>query len=252
MSGDQILGVVKAKNTLKEQVLSIRPVSGWYNVVFGPCFIRARESLRFDWSADRSVSVFILNQADWNNWAKIGTPPSYRTRKTAQEGYVQYTTKYSDNFYVVVCHWQSFIIYKYTIKRLWQETACNVKVLVKNPQGKSITTISITQREVEKHFDFVAEKSGVYRVILKNVGQSTTVYIRLEEYLTPLTREIAGVSKNLKLAEQEYINKFVEVIEKNAKSLFIIPLELIYAIVFISIIAIVSFIILIRKNCWAQ
>ena len=248
MCGDQILGVVKAKNTLKEQVLSIQPVSGWYNVVFGPCLIRARESLRFEWSADRSISAFILNQADWNNWAKLGTPPSYRTRKTAQEGYVQYTTKYSDNFYVVVCHWQSFVIYTYTIKRLWQETACNVKVLVNNPEGKSITTVSITRREVEKRFDFVAEKSGVYKVILKNVGQSATIYIRLEEYSTPLSPEIAGVSKNLKLAEQEYINKFVEVIEKNAKALFIIPLESIYAILLTSIIAIVSVIILIRRK----
>jgi len=43
MCGDQILGVVKAKNTLKEQVLSVQPISGWYNVGFGPCLIRAGE-----------------------------------------------------------------------------------------------------------------------------------------------------------------------------------------------------------------
>ena len=246
VNGDKILGVIKAKNTLKEQVLNIQAISGWYNVRFGPCYIGAGETLRFEWEADRPVSIYILNQADRSNWFGIGAPSSYRCKKTAQAGFLEYTTKHADNFYVVVCHWQSFVIYKYTIKRLWQETACNIKVLVSNPQGRSMTTVSITQREVEKHFNFTAEESGVYKVVLKNIGESTPIYMRIEEYSTPLSLELAGISEDLVIAEQEYINRIAEVIGNNAEgsdtliwppllniTLALIPVVVLFAVVFV-------------------
>jgi hypothetical protein len=218
LSGDHILGVAKARDAWKEQILNVQPVSGWYNIRFGPCSIGAGETIRFEWAADRSVSVYILNQADWSNWVGIGTPPSRRNEKMAQEGFLEYTAKYSDNFYVVVCHWQSFVIYTYTIKRVWQETGCNIQVSISDPQGISITSIFITQREVEKRFDFTAAKSGVYKVVLKNVGEFAPIYVRLEEFSTSLSPEIAGISENLALAEQEYVDKIARSVEENTGS----------------------------------
>ena len=221
VSGDYILGVAKVRNAWKEQILNVQPVSGWYNIRFGPCYIGAGETLRFEWTADRSVDVYILNEADLRNLGIIAgqPPPSSRASITAtQTGYIQYTTPYSDNFYIYIRHWQIFVIYSWTIKRQWQETSCNIQVSVSDPQGVAILSDFIAKREVEKRFDFAAERNGVYKVVLKNVGESAPIYVRLEEYSTPLSPEIAGISESLVLAEQDYVNKIAKSLESTGSN----------------------------------
>jgi hypothetical protein len=218
-NGDRILGVAKVRNAWKEQILSVQPVSGWYNVRFGPCFIGAGETLRFEWSADRSVKVYILNEADLRNLGIISgqPPPSFRAEKTAQTGFIQYTNAYPDNFYIYIIPaspLQTFVVYTWTVKRMWQETNCNVQVSVSDPHGASIISVSIVQREVEKRFDFTAEENGIYKVVLRNLGESAPIYVRLEEFSTPLGPEIAGISEKLALAEQEYLDEIAKLIEE--------------------------------------
>jgi len=48
---------------------------------------------------------------------------------------------------------------------------------------------------------------------VKNVGESAPIYVRLVEFSTPLTPELAGISESLTLAEQEYVDKVVKSLE---------------------------------------
>jgi hypothetical protein len=219
ISGDRILGVAKIRNALKERILQSVQRFDQTRGYDGPFYIGAGEKIRVEWTADRQISVYIMNERDFNNWVTtwvlIG---NYRVTKTAQQGFVEYPALYSDRFYVVLYGPGGIItahIYSWTIKHIWQETKCNVQVSISDPQDASITFVSITQREVEKRFNFTAERNGVYKVVLKNVGESAPIYIRLEEYSTPLSPELAGISENLALAEQEYVDKIAKTIGKN-------------------------------------
>ncbi len=169
------------------------------------------------------------------------------------DGSIEYIVTHDDSYYVVL--WLYPLgnmasaptrIYDWKVTRKWQETSCNIQVSVNNPQGKSITTVSITQGEVERRFDFAAEKSGVYKVVLKNIGESAFIYMRLEEYSTPLSLELAGVSEDLVVAEQEYINRIAEVIGNDAEgsntliwqpllniTLTLIPVVILFVVVFV-------------------
>lgn len=223
VEGDRIIGIAKAINAWETQILEhIQRMDR--NVGYsGPFYVRAGEKIKVEWSADRAFSVYILTENQFKSWTASGVvvtaPGSYCAINTATEGTVEYLTKYSDNFYAVLWlyplgYWDTPArVYDWKISKIWQETSSNIKVSVNDPQGELVISISIVQREVEKRFDFTAEKNGIYKVILKNMGESTPIYVRLEEYSTPLSSEIAGISESLVLAEQEYIEMIAKSIE---------------------------------------
>lgn len=248
INGDKILGVVKAKNAWKEQV--IEHVQGIDRKVDarGPFYIKSGEIIKIEWGSAQAISIYILPETAFWSWAPYGiewvvvAPSSNYYCGTGRDGSIEYIVTHDDNYYVVL--WLYPLgnmasaptrIYDWKVTRKWQETSCNVQVSVNNPQGKLITTISITQREVEKRFDFTAEKSGVYKVFLKNIGESAPIYMRLEEYSTPLSLELAGVSEDLVVAEQEYINRIAEVVGNNTKGgntlIWQLPLNIILTLI---------------------
>jgi hypothetical protein len=248
--------VAKARNAWKERTLvsagGFDQLAG-YN---GPFYIRAGEKLQVEWTADRQISVYILNEMDFVRWREYyswtcGGPTSYRFHKNADKGTFEYTVQNSENYYVVIYVLHTILggyparIYSWAVKHTWQETSCNIQVSVSDTQDKLVVSVSIAQREVEKHFDFTAEKNGIYKVVLKNVGESAPVYVRLEEFSTPLSPEIAGVSEKLALAEQEYADKIAKTIEEN---LNIMPFSTLIFVFVISAVAIVSFILLREKK----
>jgi hypothetical protein len=221
-ASDRILGAVKVKQSWREQVLNVQPQGGFYNIRFGPVTIQAGETLRFEWSADRSVKAYILNEADMRNLIIIygQTPPSSRAEVIAQTGFIQYTAIYPDKFYIYIIPaspLQSFVIYSWIAKRLWQETSCNVQLSVIDPSGAPILVVPISQREVEKRFDFTAEKNGIYKVTVRNAGaESATIFVRLEEFTAPLSPAIAGIGERIAAAEQKYVEKIAESIKEGS------------------------------------
>ncbi|MGB9693889.1 MAG: carboxypeptidase-like regulatory domain-containing protein [Fervidobacterium sp.] len=107
----------------------------------GPYSVASGKTIYAEWVGDRLVSVYILNEVDWENWAKYGGPPSYRVMKTAQSGSVQYAVQYSDIFYMVVMGFAGSAarLYAWTEKLVWQETiAGNVTIIVKDEDGNPI------------------------------------------------------------------------------------------------------------------
>ena len=231
VDGDHILGVAKAINAWKTQTLE--HIQGMdRNIGYsGPFYIREGERIRVEWASDRAFSVYILTESQFKSWTAAGmivtAPGSYCAIKTGTEGMVEYLTKYSDKFYVVLWlfplgYWDTPArVYNWKISKIWQETTCNVQISVNDPQGISIISFSIVQREVEKRFDFVAGKSGIYKVVLKNLEKSAPIYVRLEEYSPPLSQEIAGVSERLILTEQEYLSEVASNIGKIPTSISI-------------------------------
>lgn len=93
--------------------------------------------------------------------------------------------------------------------------------------------------------------------MLRNMGESASIYIRLEEYSTQLSPEIAGVSENLALAEQGYVNKIAKSMEQNGDNNFFEllwkpPLNIILPSMFIVIIAASVYILRKRKIGFSQ
>jgi len=226
--GDRIVGVAKAINAWKTQILE--HIQGMDRNVgcSGPFYIKAGEKMKIEWSADRAFSVYILTESQFKSWTAGGVivtaPSSYCIMNTGTQGAVEYVAKYSDNFYAVLWlypwgYWGTPArVYDWKISKIWQETTCNVQVSASDPEGKILTSISIRQREVEQRFDFTAGKNGIYKVVLRNVGESAPIYVRLEEFSTSLSPEIAGISENLALAEQEYVDKIARSVEENTGS----------------------------------
>jgi len=224
IDGDKILGVVKAKNAWKEQVLEHIQGMDIRVDARGPFYVKSAEKIKVEWKSAEPISIYILPETAFWSWRAFGivvVPPSpnyYCGTGTDQS--IEYNVKNDDKYYVVLWYVNIALtlaptrIYDLKVTRKWQETSCNIQVSINNPQGASMTTTSITQREVERRFDFTAEKSGVYKVVLKNFGESAPIYVRLEEYSTPLSPEIAGVSESLALAEQEYVDKVAKSLGK--------------------------------------
>jgi len=231
LSGDKIIGVAKATNVWKTQILE-RIQGMERNVGYsGPFYISAGEKIKVEWVSDRAFSVYILTESQFRSWTAGGiivtAPGSYCIMNTGTEGAVEYIAKYSDNFYVVLWlyplgYWGvPAKVYDWRISKVWQETICNVQVSVIDPLGTQIISTSITQREVETHFDFTAERNGVYKVMLKNMGEPALIYVRLEEYPIPIVPETAGASEILIRREQEYLSKITEDIGKVSTSITI-------------------------------
>jgi len=226
--GDQILGVVKARNAWKERVLASVSrvdvkVAGW-----GPFYLNSGEKLKVELVSDRDISIYVLTETQYRSWAPYGiewvvVAPGVGYCGTTSQGSVEHIAKYSDNFYVVLWVYPfgwggaAARIYDAKVKKIYQETACDVEVSVIDPQGTSIISVSIVQREVEKRFDFTAEKNGIYKVVLRNVGVSAPIYVRLEEFSTPLG-PVAGVSESLVLAEQNYVVRIAKATEENTSN----------------------------------
>jgi hypothetical protein len=260
VNGDRIVGVAKAINAWKTQILEhIQGMDrnvGWS----GPFYVRADEKMKVEWSADRAISVYILTESQFKSWTAGGVivtaPSSYCMMNTGTQGAVEYVAKYSDNFYAVLWlypwgYWGTPArVYDWKISKIWQETTCNVQVSASDPEGKILTSISIRQREVEQRFDFTAGKNGIYKVVLINVGESAPIYVRLEEFSTPLSPEVAGISENLVLTEQEYADKFAQTIEENSGGgdLNVVLFSTLIFIFAISAIAIASFVLLREKK----
>jgi hypothetical protein len=222
---DRILGVVKARNAWRERTLVSAGGFDRLAGYDGPFYIRAGEKLQVEWTADRQISVYILNEMDFVRWREYyswtrGGPTSYRFHKNADKGTFEYTVQNSDNYYVVIYVLHTILggyparIYSWTVKHIWQETSCNIQVSVSDPQEKLVVSVSIAQREVEKRFGFTAEENGIYKVVLRNVGESAPIYVRLEEFSTPLSPEVAGISENLALAEQGYVDKIAKIVKE--------------------------------------
>jgi hypothetical protein len=224
MEGNRILGVVKAISAWKTEILE--HVQGMDRSVgySGPFYIRSGEKIRVEWTSDRAFTVYILTESQFRSWTAGGiiitSPGSYCAIKTGTEEIVEYTAKYSDNFYVVLWlflwgYWGTPArVYNWKISKIYQETTCNLQISINDPQGKSIVSVSIAQRDLEKRFDFIAEKNGIYKAVLKNIGGSAPIYVRLEEYLPPLSQIIAGTSEKLIRTEQEYFNEIMNYVEK--------------------------------------
>ena len=224
-SGDRILGVVKARNAWRERTLVSAGGFDQLAGYDGPFYIRAGEKLQVEWTADRQISVYILNEMDFVRWRDYyswtcGGPTSYRFHKNADKGTFDYTVQNSDNYYVVIYVLHTILggyparIYSWKVKHIWQETSCNIQVSVSDPQEKLVISVSIAQREVEKRFDFTAEENGIYKVVLRNVGESAPIYVRLEEFSTPLSPEVTGVSENLAFAEHGYVDKIAKIVRE--------------------------------------
>jgi len=64
---------------------------------------------------------------------------------------------------------------------------------------------------------------------LKNVGESAPVYLRLEEFSTPLSPEIAGVSEKLALAEEGCFDKIPKLLKRRKQSQLLHHLQLLMA-----------------------
>ena len=201
--------------------------------------------------------TYILNELDFVRWREYyywtrGGPTSYRFHKNADKGTFDYTVQNSDNYYVVIYVLHTILggyparIYSWTIKHGWQETTCDIQISAIDPQGASVISHSITQRDVEKRFKFNAQETGMYKIVLKNLGakltfrmqigpiplnltQSNTnfiipyvtkveevsgivddepilLYVRIEAFQPPISAEFFGVSENLVAAEQQYVN----------------------------------------------
>ncbi|MEM0008145.1 MAG: hypothetical protein QXR89_07790 [Candidatus Bathyarchaeia archaeon] len=89
----------------------------------GPYWVQSGKTITIEWVADRTVTVYILNQKDYEQWPKIGGPLLYRTYKTAQEGTLEYCVSYADNFYIVVMGYAGMAtrLYSWTEKLVWYE-----------------------------------------------------------------------------------------------------------------------------------
>jgi len=89
----------------------------------GPYWVQSDRTIRVEWVADRSVTVYILNQKDYEQWPKIGGPLMYRIYKTARQGILEYHVNYADNFYIVVMGYAGVAarIYNWTEKIVWFE-----------------------------------------------------------------------------------------------------------------------------------
>jgi hypothetical protein len=222
--GDRIVGVAKAINAWKTQILE--HIQGMdRNVGYsGSFYIRAGEKIKVEWSSDKAFSVYILTESQFKSWTAGGVivtaPSSYCIMNTGTQGAVEYVTKYSDNFYAVLWlypwgYWDTPArVYDWKISKIWQEITCNVQVSVSDPIDTLIISVSIVQRDVEKRFDFTAEENGIYEVVLRNLGESALMYVRLEEFSTPLSPEVAGISENLALAEQGYVDKIAKIVKE--------------------------------------
>ena len=115
-------------STRKEEVL----FSGQYLDIHwmgsrysGPYWVQSGRTITVEWVADRSVTVYILNQKDYEQWSKIGGPLLYRTCKTAQQGTLEYYVNYADNFYIVVMGYAGTAarLYSWTEKLVWYENS---------------------------------------------------------------------------------------------------------------------------------
>lgn len=91
----------------------------------GPYWVQSGRTITVEWVADRSVTVYILNQKDYEQWSKIGGPLLYRTYKTAQQGALEYYVNYADNFYIVVMGYAGTAarLYSWTEKLVWYENS---------------------------------------------------------------------------------------------------------------------------------
>lgn len=268
IKGDRIIGVAKAINAWKEQLLGYVERIDIKVAAWGPFYVNSGEKIKVELTSDKYISIYVLTETQYRSWAPYGiewviVAPGVGYCGTVSQGYVEYLARYSDNYYVVLwvypTGWSGGAarIYYSKIKRVYQETTCNIKVSVNNPHNITVLTVSIVKREVEKRFDFTAEINGVYKVVLRNMGESASIYIRLEEYPTQLSPEIAGVSENLALAEQEYVNKIANSMEQNGdnnffKLLWKPPLNIMLPSMFIVIIAASVYILKKRKIRFSQ
>ncbi len=120
----------------------------------GPYTVASGKTIHVEWAADRLVSVYILNEVDWENWPKYGGPPSYRIMKTSQSGNVQFKVQYSDNFFVVVMGFAGTAarLYRWTEKLKWQEIiAGSLKIIVKGQDGTPLKDVYIIISGPESH-----------------------------------------------------------------------------------------------------
>ncbi|MEM0103389.1 MAG: carboxypeptidase-like regulatory domain-containing protein [Candidatus Methanomethylicia archaeon] len=155
----------------------------------GPYFVQAGKTIHVEWAADRFVSVYILNEIDWKSWIKIGSPTSYRISKTAQEGYVRFEVKYSDNFYIVVTGFAGSAarLYSWTEKLIWQERiAGTLRIIVKDASGNAISGVYVSASGRESrtgYTDFNGQITftdlapGQYTITLLKSGFQTTSVI---------------------------------------------------------------------------
>jgi len=187
--GEKIIGVAKALGVWKERTLVSAEGFDRLAGCDGPFYIKAGEKLKVEWTADRPISVYILNEMDFVRWREYyywtrGGPTSYRFHKNADKGTFDYTVQNSDNYYVVIYVLHTILggyparIYSWTIKHGWQETTCDIQISAIDPQGASVISHSITQRDVEKRFEFNAQETGMYRVVLKNLGAKLTLRVQ--------------------------------------------------------------------------
>lgn len=67
----------------------------------GPYRLNAGDTFRVEWSADRIVCVYILNEVDWAN-VFFYVPTSFRNSKCSQSDSISYTLSYGEPVYVLV------------------------------------------------------------------------------------------------------------------------------------------------------
>ncbi|MEM2240562.1 MAG: transglutaminase domain-containing protein [Candidatus Bathyarchaeia archaeon] len=232
ITGDKILGIIKARSAEKAQILvSVEEVDVLARYA-GPVDMKTGERLRVEWVADRSLTVYILNENDFKMWVDLYSwtcagPPTYRVAKYGSSGFLEYIVPHPDKYYVVLYILHTILggyparVYSLTVKHIWQETTCNIQVSITEPQGVLITSLSILKRDVERRFEFTAERSGVYKVVLKNIGAPAPIYMRLDEFSTPVSLEIAGASGDLIRAEQEFLSEVARILGKIPTSIYI-------------------------------
>jgi len=259
---EKIIGVAKALGVWKERTLVSTGGFDRRAGYDGPFYIKAGEKLKVEWVADRPITVYILNELDFKRWIDYyrwtgGGPTSWRTYKHDDKGSLEYLVEHPDNYYVIIYVLHTILggyparIYSWIIKHSWQETACNIQISVSDPQGESLISYSITRRNVEKRFEFTARKTGIYRIVFKNLGvvvlEPVLLYTRLEAFQPPLSAEFFSVNENLAADEQRYVNTIAKSLTGGMEPVWDNSLN--WAILFTSIvIALLTTLILLRKR----
>ena len=163
----------------------------------GPYSVMSGRTIYVEWTADRLVSVYILNEVDWRMWPKYGGPTSYRIMKTAETGNVQFMVHYSDKFYIVVMGFAGSAarLYTWTEKLIWQERiAGKLQIIVRDDHGNRIHYVYISLTGPEQRDGYTNSNGqiifsdltpGEYTITLSKSGyQSTTKKVTVQQDIT--------------------------------------------------------------------
>jgi len=219
--GEKIIGVAKVMGAWKEEVLTSPPyyvdIPTLHFITFGGYYLAKGEKICVEWKADSWLRVYIFNENDLRRYdldRKIlkPFPEHYRDYRVGVQGSLEYVAEYSETYYVIMMEYSlnPVRIYSLTIKRKWQETTCNFQVLVNNPHNASIISEMITQRDVEKRFEFNAQETGMYKIVLKNLGAKLTLRV---QNLTQVI-QIGPIPLNLTQSNTDFIIPYVTKVEE--------------------------------------